>query len=178
MGGAGEAGDWGCEVICELTDDTIGDLPSPVASAQEYYWDTKVKGFGLCVGRKHRTFVVRARVGEKMVKRTVGRVGSIGAARAREEASEILRSICGGSAPERIRKDPEGDIVSVRMIVRYENGVTRELRPETLGDVGIIGFRGDDGGGYLVFAIPAGASAFAGAVPLGEPSGGGVEVFF
>lgn len=48
----------------------------PLASGQEYYWDTQEKGFGAVIGKTGRiTFVARSWVGTKRVKVTIGVLG-------------------------------------------------------------------------------------------------------
>ena len=35
----------------KLTEKAVENLPPPVEQAQEYYWDTELKGLGVVVGR-------------------------------------------------------------------------------------------------------------------------------
>ena len=91
----------------KLTEQNVPTLAIPDGAVREYYWDTERPGFGVVVGHKQRTFVVRGRVGGKLVKRTIGVAGAprddkqLWTVRlARQRATEILGDFAGGRAPE------------------------------------------------------------------------------
>jgi integrase len=91
----------------KLTEQTITTLSIPSGAVREYYWDTERPGFGVVVGHKQRTFVVRGRVAGKLVKRTIGVAGAprpdghLWTVRlARLRAVELLGEFAGGKAPE------------------------------------------------------------------------------
>lgn len=142
-------------MIAKLTDDYVRSLPAPTGVPQEYYWDTDLKGFGICVGRKNRTFIVRVRVGGQMTKRTIGPFGEWNVETARTQATQIIAALINGDSPDKIRKDPVGSITNVRVIVRYENGVTRELRAVDIPGTGILGFCDGDIERFVLFAAKA-----------------------
>ncbi len=57
----------------KITETRLAAIPPPTDAAQAYVWDTDVRGFGVVIGRTgRRTFVVRSRVGGRLVKRTGG----------------------------------------------------------------------------------------------------------
>lgn len=61
----------------KLTEKKLAALPAPTASAQEYYWDEDLRGFGVVVGKTgRRTFVVRGRADGELRKLTIGVAGT------------------------------------------------------------------------------------------------------
>lgn len=91
----------------KLSEQNLPTLVIPDGEQRAYYWDTERPGFGVVVGRKQRTFVVRGRVGGKLVKRTIGVAGAprddghLWTVRlARQRATEILGEFAGGHVPE------------------------------------------------------------------------------
>src|SRR6266545_2293411 len=90
----------------KLTEKTIAALPLPTERAQEYYWDTKLTGFGVVVGTTARTFVVRKWVGRKKCKVVIGRQGAVrddghrwSVELARKRAQELLGEMASGTNP-------------------------------------------------------------------------------
>lgn len=91
----------------KLTEKTLAAIAPPLDVPQCYAWDTELRGFGVVVGRKQRTFVVRARVAGKLVKRTIGVAGQPredgqlwNVQMARLRARELLGQMAGGKTPE------------------------------------------------------------------------------
>jgi integrase len=66
---------------------------------QKLYLDTKMKGFGLCVGAKSRTFVAQHAVRNGSVRVTIGRHGVFTVDEAREEARQLLARMAKGENP-------------------------------------------------------------------------------
>jgi len=71
------------------------------ATRQRLYLDTELKGFGLCVGAKTKTFFAQRDVKGKTVRTTIGRYGVYTVAGAREEAREVLMKMGKGINPNR-----------------------------------------------------------------------------
>ena len=101
----------------KLTEKTLAALAVPADSAQSYYWDDELRGFGVVVGRTgRRTFVVRTRVNGALVKRTVGNAGQPRedghlwtVQLARIEARKLLGKMANGeAAPARRLAGPVG----------------------------------------------------------------------
>lgn len=99
----------------KLTEKAVAAVPPPADRAQEYYWDTDTKGFGVVVGRTGaKTFVARAWVGRKRRRVKIGVAGQIrddghtwNVSRARKRALELLAEMAGGGDPnaaKRIRR--------------------------------------------------------------------------
>jgi integrase len=89
----------------KLTEKAIESVAPPTDVAQDYYWDTDDTGFGLVVGRTGaKSFVVRARVGGRKVKVTIGQAspGPWTVARARRRAKELLGEMAGGINPNAV----------------------------------------------------------------------------
>lgn len=71
------------------------------AARQRLYLDTELKGFGLCVGARTKTFFVQRDVNGKTVRTTIGRYGVYTVAQAREEARELIIRMGKGINPNR-----------------------------------------------------------------------------
>ncbi|QDL38790.1 tyrosine-type recombinase/integrase [Rhodoferax sediminis] len=68
---------------------------------QRLYLDTELKGFGLCVGARTKTFFTQRDMNGKTVRVTIGRYGVYIVAQAREEARELLIRMTKGINPNR-----------------------------------------------------------------------------
>lgn len=68
---------------------------------QRLYLDTELKGFGLCVGAKTKTFFTQRDIGGKTVRVTIGRYGVFTVAQARDEARGLLIKMTKGVNPNR-----------------------------------------------------------------------------
>lgn len=68
---------------------------------QRLYLDTELKGFGLCVGARTKTFFVQRDIHGKSVRVTVGRYGVLTLAQARDHAREVLIQMTKGVNPNR-----------------------------------------------------------------------------
>lgn len=93
----------------KLTEKTLAtECVLPADAAQEWYWDTEQRGFGVVVGRTQKTFMVRARLGGKLTKRSIGIAGAPRAEDghvwtvqlARLQAKKLIGGMAGGKAPE------------------------------------------------------------------------------
>ena len=69
--------------------------------AQRLYFDAELKGFGLCVGAKTKTFFVQRDVNGKSVRTTIGRFGVYTVAQARDAARDLIRDMGKGINPNR-----------------------------------------------------------------------------
>lgn len=65
-----------------------------------YYWDTELRGFGLLVNQKSKSYIVQARINGKDARVTVGRHGIFTAEQARKQrAKEMLLQMSTGVDP-------------------------------------------------------------------------------
>lgn len=91
----------------KLTKTTVDDARPLVVDGmprQRLYLDTELKGFGLCVGAKTKTFFTQRDIGGKTVRVTVGRYGVFTVAQAREEARGLLIEMTKGVNPNRVKE--------------------------------------------------------------------------
>lgn len=125
----------------KLTDDTLTAIAPPTDTAQAYFWDTEVRGFGVVVGRSgQRTFVVRGRVNGQLVKRTIGVAGQPNAdgfpwkvklARiaARKQLGQMSNGTDPGAAKQQrtngptLRKGLEMHVANMRKLGRSERSI-------------------------------------------------------
>ena len=77
---------------------TKGERP-----VQRLYFDTELKGFGVCVGAKTKTFFVQRDVNGKSVRTTIGRFGVYTVKQASDEARELIMRMAKGANPNRER---------------------------------------------------------------------------
>ena len=73
---------------------------------QHLYFDTELKGLGVCVGAKAKTFFVQRDINGKSVRTTIGRYGVYAVEQARDEARELLLKMSKGINPNEDRTDP------------------------------------------------------------------------
>lgn len=93
--------------VLKLTEATVRALPAATTAAQDFHWDTELRGFGVCVGRTGRkTFIARTEVGGRTRKQTVAVFdapqptgGTWNVARARLKAKTVLGALAAGIAP-------------------------------------------------------------------------------
>lgn len=73
---------------------------------QKLYFDTELKGFGLCVGVKSKTFFAQRNIRGKPLRVTIGRYGVFTVDQARGEARQLLAQMAKGVNPtEALRKE-------------------------------------------------------------------------
>jgi integrase len=82
-----------------LTDQLIIGLKPPAEGRSELP-DELVTGLRLRVGQNTKTWVIRTRVGEKVLNQTLGRYPAISLARAREAARKLLTDVAETGAPK------------------------------------------------------------------------------
>lgn len=79
-----------------LTKAVVERLPF-AQDGQILYWDTKLRGFGLLVGRRTKTYVAQRSGGRR---RKIGRADHLAADAAREKALGVLAELAAGKEPE------------------------------------------------------------------------------
>lgn len=91
----------------KLTQSAVKGLPLVQADdkkRQHLYFDTDLKGLGICVGAKSKTFFVQRDINGKTVRTSIGRYGVYTVEQAREEARELLMKMGKGINPNREEK--------------------------------------------------------------------------
>jgi integrase len=98
----------------KLSEKTLAALAAP-ATGRDYYWDTELAGFGVVVGQRTRTFVVRRWVGGRKVKVTIGVAGRVRedgfpwtVQLARRRAQELLGVMASGVDPNAGERAQQG----------------------------------------------------------------------
>lgn len=117
--------------ILKLTKTNIDKLTFTM-NGQIDYWDTELSGFGLCVGKRSKSFIVKAdakvyppnanKKAYKTIKEVIGRYGVWTAEQARVEAAERIKKIKAGM--------PTSEVVVpslLKLAERYLNDNTRSL---------------------------------------------------
>jgi len=115
----------------KLTKVNIDRLPFTIGRQIEY-WDTELSGFGLCVGKVSKSFIVKADAKVlspiagnkkfKSVKEVIGRYGVWTPEQARAEAAERIKKIKAGMPTT------EASVPSLLQLAeRYLNDNTRSL---------------------------------------------------
>jgi hypothetical protein len=100
---------------------------------QGYYWDTDLRGFGLLVNSKSKSYIVQARVNGKKARLTVGRHGIFTTEQARRRAKEMLLQMTTGVDPRAAtRASLEANITLSTVFDAYVKH--RRLAPRTLAD--------------------------------------------
>lgn len=91
----------------KLTQSAVKGLPfvqPDDKKRQHLYFDTDLKGLGVCVGAKSKTFFVQRDINGKTVRTSIGRYGVYTVEQAREEARELLMKMGKGINPNREEK--------------------------------------------------------------------------
>ena len=97
----------------KLTKREVDNIPMS-DSGQVNYWDTELKGFGLTVGAKTKTYFVWRRVNGKLRKTVIGRHNEIPIQKAREQAAELLVEMRKGINPNDKKKVPFERTITLR----------------------------------------------------------------
>src|ERR1700743_3483674 len=92
----------------KLTDKSIAELELPSGRPQLVVWDSELRGFGVVIGKRARTFIVEEQVARAGRKRRTS-IGALGAVRedrrhwtttlARQRAKELLGDMAAGIDP-------------------------------------------------------------------------------
>lgn len=117
-----------------LTKENIKRIVPP-RSGEDFYWDTKVKGFGLRVKPSSMTYVVQARVSNKAGKRllrvTIGRQNVLSPDQAEKQARQLLGRISMGEDPNAQEDEEIARSMTLRQLFEEYTRV-KKLRPKTL----------------------------------------------
>ena len=82
-----------------LTDARVRELTLPEGKIQIDVWDEEVRGFGVRIGAKSKTFFVMGRVNGKVVRPKIGRFPKVGTTAARSKARIIIGEMELGKNP-------------------------------------------------------------------------------
>lgn len=97
-------------------------------------YDSELSGFGVRVGSESKVFIVQKRVGNRVVKRTIGRYGIYSVDQARTEAREILYQLSQGRDPLEMKRieRKRADLTFGTLFDLYLR--ERPLKPRTIDD--------------------------------------------
>lgn len=109
------------------------DLVTSNGKAQSIIWDSELKGFGLRVTPKRKTYVAQSRVDGKTVRITIGLHGPLTPEQARVEAKKHLGEMAKGINLNKVARDAR--IKGITLTEAYkEYIVSRPLTENTLKD--------------------------------------------
>jgi integrase len=91
----------------------VDELEHP-AKGQRLYMDEGLKGFGVLVSTKTKTFVAQRDVNGRTVRVTLGRHGVITAAQARTEATDAISQMRRGVNPNKLKQAGQGASVTLQ----------------------------------------------------------------
>src|SRR5687768_5234316 len=88
-----------CETI-KLTKRHVDAAAPQPDGKQRLYFDNDLRGFGLCVGAKSKTYFAQGTVRGRFQRVTIGRHGVFTVDQARREAQQVLAKIARGDDPQ------------------------------------------------------------------------------
>jgi len=112
----------------------ITDLPYP-ESGQVYYWDTNLPGFGVCVGKKSKSYVVQRDVRGRSQRMRVGRFGKIPLAKAKKKAKVLMGQMAGDTNPYQEGREARAHNMTLREAwALYETHLAAKERSDRTGE--------------------------------------------
>ncbi len=114
----------------KLTKSKVEEIPLQ-EKGQRFYFDSQLKGFGVCVGRKSKTYIVQRDVDGKTVRVTVGRHGVFTTELARKKAQEILVRMVNGDDP---RQEIKPDNITLKDAFDSYLETRKQLSAKTIND--------------------------------------------
>ena len=115
--------------VLKLNDKSIAKLKAPDPSGQQqFYWDSVQTGFGILVSGKTnvKSYVAKGQLNGRGVLKTLGRVGTITQAEARQAARELSRDLGAGVHPTRQKPS---SLTLGEWLTAYLSG--NDLKPRT-----------------------------------------------
>lgn len=97
----------------KLTKTAVSELPYP-ANGQVIYNDSLLRGFGVRVGAKSKTYVVEGRVRNRTVRSTIGRADVLSTDVARKQAMLLLSQMAMGVNPNKAKRIEASKTITVK----------------------------------------------------------------
>ncbi len=117
--------------IIKITKSVVENLPFK-DKGQMFYWDSNLKGFGVRVGAKTKSYIVQRDINGKSVTVTLGSNTFMSAEIARKEAKEKLLDMSKGINPN-VHKQKQKDLLSLIQVHRtYIKSKEALLKPRSL----------------------------------------------
>lgn len=110
-------------------------LPFTTDGKQVFYRDTDLKGFGLRVGTKVKTYFAESKIGRKTVRVTLGEHGVLTTEEARKLAKGRLATMAHDINPNAVEREERAKAITLQAVYDEYIG-TRRLKPKTLRDYG------------------------------------------
>lgn len=124
----------------KLTEKSVERLP--FSDVAVYYYDTRLIGFGVRVGKRTKTYFVQGRAAGKNFRPPLGKVGAIEFSEAYEKADKILKDAARGiypvlkaEAPEPPAPEPPpAKVLSLRTMLSEYLAARKKLKDRTRSD--------------------------------------------
>jgi integrase len=116
----------------KLTKETVDKIPLTETGQQQFYRDTELRGFGLRVGTKSKTYIVETKVNGKVCRYTIGKHGPWTPEKARKEAREKLVEMSKGQNPNDNKKALRAKGVTLLAAFDQFKQSRKSLKPSTL----------------------------------------------
>jgi len=119
----------------KLTKSEVDKLPFTEQSGKQvFYYDTELKGFGLRVGNKTKTYFAETKVQGKTVRVSLGKHGVITAEEARKEAKVQLAAMTKDINPNQLQRENRIKSVTLNEVYTDYMLARKELKPSTKRD--------------------------------------------
>ncbi len=119
--------------IIKITKRTVDSLPAP-SRGQALYLDEDLKGFGIRVGQKSKTYFAQRDIHGKTVRVTIGRHGVLTPEMARRHARTLLAEMGAGKNPNQARKAERAKGITLGEAYSQYLVTRNELRASTRRD--------------------------------------------
>jgi len=117
---------------CKLTKKYVDGLPL-AEKGQQLHWDTEIKGFGVCVGKQSKSYMVQRDVKGRGVRCTIGKHGVYSVEQARKQAALLLQEMAQGINPnqEKAKAKTTGLLVG-ESFTRFLNDAKHRIAENTI----------------------------------------------
>ncbi len=119
--------------IIKITKRTVDSLPGP-STGQALYLDADLKGFGIRVGQRSKTYFAQRDIHGKTVRVTIGRHGVFTPEMARKQARTALAEMAAGKNPNQAKKADRAKGITLGEAYSQYLVARNELRASTRRD--------------------------------------------
>lgn len=121
--------------LLKLTKSQVENLDFTDSSGkQAFYYDTDLKGFGLRVGNKTKTYFAEAKVNGKTIRVSIGKHGVLTAEAARKLAKEHLATMARNISPNAVEKENRIKSITLHQVYTDYMNARKNLKPTTKRD--------------------------------------------
>lgn len=119
----------------KLTKSNVDGLPFTIEKGkQAFYYDTEVKGFGLRVGNKVKTYIAETKINRKTVRVSIGKHGVLTAEEARKFAREKLVAMGQNINPNEVERENRVKTISLKEVYFDYMSARADLKATTKRD--------------------------------------------